>query len=924
MIDPHRSKLASTASVLALTLAGWLMVQQASPALADAARSSTYLDDAKARIDQSDLRAAIIQLKNALSEEPDNIEARRLLGETYLVQGQFPEAAKELRRAHDGIATPENAILLARALLGLGELDEALSLVDGTTSADPEEVRALALLRAETLLKQERPTEARASLTREIDANPLNVDVALMDARISIAEGDMAAARVKVGRVLEIDPESIQAWMLDSTIKSGEGRYDEALASLDRLNELAPGNDHFKVMRAEILIRKAKFADAEKVVSDVLARSPDHVAANFLLATVQSNSGKLDEADATLRKIEDVGRDIDEVTLLSGVVKLGIGQTAQAERLLGRYLVREPDNLPVRRLLAGLQLQGGSPRAAIDVLRPVTGPKSNDLISLQLRSSAEIRLGDADGAIETLKQVTEIGQAPSAAQAATLVTVLDDEAGRFPSEKVRLETARVLDLMRNGEGDEALSAASALAETHPDNPAILNVYGMTHLIAVNDEESARRLFEKAIALDPGYLDAHQNLDRLDVRAARFDELQKRLEQRIAGDLDATGSAIKLAQLHLSQKRPDEALATLRARAEAEPESTLVRRALLGLAAQQGRKDDVAALIDELLALGDAGDPVGYSAAGDYLFNSGDFEAAVFAYTRLNQLRPDHPELLIALARSQYQAGDVEAARTSLHHVRSIRPDIYIANNSLVDLDIRAERFDEALAFTEEVRKVAPDQAARLTSKILMARNEGGKALAVLEQALAETPSSEVSRELFFLRQKLGLEDEALSGMKSWIATNPHDVVALDLLGDAHVSRQELDAALPYFERAHQLTLNDPVLMNDLSWVRHELGRPGAEELARRAYQINQNPAIGDTLGWILVKKGETEDGLRLLREAHQGLQDNPDIRFHLAFALHSQGDDDGAKAVLDGLESWPAPFNERDEALELLEQLKKS
>ena len=34
----------------------------------------------------------------------------------------------------------------------------------------------------------------------------------------------------------------------------------------------------------------------------------------------------------------------------------------------------------------------------------------------------------------------------------------------------------------------------------------------------------------------------------------------------------------------------------------------------------------------------------------------------------------------------------------------------------------------------------------------------------------------------------------------------------------------------------------------------------------------QNPAISDTLGWILVQKGETEDGLRLLREAHQGLQ----------------------------------------------------
>ncbi len=922
MTSLHRPTLASTLSLIAL--AGWLGMHEAPPALADAARSSGYLDDARERLSQSDPQAAIIQLKNALSEQPDNMEARRLLGETYLDLGRFPEAAKELRRAYEAIETPQNAILLGRALIGLGELDEALALVEGTTAADPEEVRALALLRAETLLGQDRPADARVALAREIDANPLNVDVGLMDARISIAEKDAEAARTKVGRVLEVDPESTQGWMLDATLKSGEGRYDAALASLDRLAELAPGNDRVKVMRAEILIRRAKFEDAEREVAEVLERRPDDVAANFLLATVQSNRGELEQADATLRKIADVTRDIDQVTLLSGVVKLGIGQEAQAETLLGRYLARAPENLPVRRLLAGLQLKGDSPRAAIDVLRPVTGANSTDVISLQLRSSAEIRLGDVGGAEETLTKLARLGRAPSANQAATLLSILKDDGERMPSDEVKLEIARVLDLMRNGEGGDALSAAATLAETHPDHPIVLNLYGMTHLGAVDDENAARQLFEKAIALDPDYLDAHRNLDRLDVRDARFDVLAERLERRIADGLDTEGSAIKLAQLHASQGRPETALSVLRDRVGAEPKSVHLRRALLALTMQQGLEDEAGAVVEELLALGDAGEPIAYSVAGDHFFNNREFGAAVFAYTKLNQEKPDRPGLLIALAQSQYHAGDVEAARQSLEHVRSLYPEHPIANNSLVDLDIEAERYDEALAFTEKLRAAAPDQAARLTSKILMEKNEGGQALAVLEQALAETPSPAISRELFVLRRKLGLEEEAIQGMKSWVATNPDDVGALDLLGDAHVGRRELDAALPYFERAHQLTLNDPVLMNDLSWVRHELGRPGAEELARRAYQISQSPAIGDTLGWILVQKGEVEDGLPLLREAHQGLQDNPDIRFHLAFALHQDGDVDGARAMLQELANWPEPFMEKEDALELLDRLKSS
>ncbi len=432
------------------------------------------------------------------------------------------------------------------------------------------------------------------------------------------------------------------------------------------------------------------------------------------------------------------------------------------------------------------------------------------------------------------------------------------------------------------------------------------------------------MFERAITLDPDHLDAHKNLDRLDIQAADFSGLQTRLERRLAQGLDIDGTALQLARLHLSQKRPDEGFLVLADQAAAHPKSALLRRALLALAIQQGRKDEVTKVTEELLRLGDAGDPVGYSAVADHFFNTGDFEAAVFAYTKLNQAKPDQPPLLIALAQSQYRAGDVKGARASLLHVRSLQPAHIVANNSLVDLDLEANRTDAALAFAEELKDVVPDQAARLKSKVLMRTDKQDEALAVLEQALAATPSPMLSRELFKLRRQLAREDEAIAGLKSWIATNPDDVAALDMMGDAHVERRELEAALPYFERAHQLTLNDPVLLNDLSWVRHELGRPGAEDLARRAYQMRPTPAIGDTLGWILVQKGETEQGLRFLREAHQGLQDNPDIRYHLAYALNSTGDADAARELLLELKGWPEPFMEQNKALELLEALKSS
>ena len=423
MISQHRSKLTSTLSALALL--GWLAFDQAPTAFADTAQSKSFVNDAMKRLEQSDQLAAVIQLKNALREDPDNIEARRLLGEVYLNQQRFPEAEKELSRAYVEAPSTGGIILLGQALLGQGKADETLELIGEAKGTDADQTRALALLRADTFLALERTAEARGALAAEIEANPLNIDVSLTDARISLAERDFENAKIKVGRALEIDPNSIQAWLLDTQIKNGEGRYEEALSSLDKLAELAPGNDRLKVMRAEILIRRAKFDDAERMVTDVLQRQPDNVTANFLLATVQSNKGELNEADATLRKIADVTRDIDEVTLLSGVVKLGIGQHAQAETLLAKYIARAPENLPVRRLLAGLQLKQGGSRAAIDTLRPVTGAESTDVISLQLKSSAEIRIGNVDAARATLTRLASLGKAPSAAQAATLLSVLN-------------------------------------------------------------------------------------------------------------------------------------------------------------------------------------------------------------------------------------------------------------------------------------------------------------------------------------------------------------------------------------------------------------------------------------------------------------------------------------------------------------------
>ena len=98
-----------------------------SPARASVEESQRLLDDARGRLEQNEINAAIIQLRNALLEDENNVDARRLLGELYLRTGEIEAAAVELRRVLDAAPDPATAVLAAQAELALGRPAEGLA-----------------------------------------------------------------------------------------------------------------------------------------------------------------------------------------------------------------------------------------------------------------------------------------------------------------------------------------------------------------------------------------------------------------------------------------------------------------------------------------------------------------------------------------------------------------------------------------------------------------------------------------------------------------------------------------------------------------------------------------------------------------------------------------------------------------------------
>ena len=113
-----------------------------------------------------------------------------------------------------------------------------------------------------------------------------------------------------------------------------------------------------------------------------------------------------------------------------------------------------------------------------------------------------------------------------------------------------------------------------------------------------------------------------------------------------------------------------------------------------------------------------------------------------------------------------------------------------------------------------------------------------------------------------------------------------------------------------------------IAANNLAWNYFEADDPRAEQAARRAYAIQpDNSFVVDTLGWILVKKGELQDGIAMLRDATETSSNTPEIHYHLAAGLAAAGEAEEAKNILQEILAKEVEFTSRQEAEDLLTTL---
>ena len=902
-------------------------------AVSTSPQSQSFYDDALKYLETGEYQAAIIQLRNALQEDPNNREARLLLGRIRLDLGHADAAEKELRMALKLGHSDEAEVLLGRALLDEFRFEDVVRTVSRdalTTEALQEKL----LLLAEAHWGLDQP-QLNAPIYRQIlQEDPNHRDARLGVARLYLASGQREEALREVDELLTIDAEFDPAWVFRGEVALLRNDTGAGLESFSKALEINPSNYRALVNRAWVRMRSGDWAGAAVDADEVLLLRPNDPFARYILAAVQFTRGNLVEASQSIQAVERYLEEERPVRLLGALIHIKLGGFATAERLLKFYLAKQPNNDDVRKLLAYVAMRNANNLLAVDTLEPLFRSKPNDDAAAQLLISAYLNLGITGKASWILQQVVERQAFRGESELRDTFVRLavsagvggwepDPESSLMPDDVITA-LFPILDLLRQGKIDDARHEVRLLKRRYPDTPFVLTLEGVV-LLRQGETYSAQGAFEQALDFEPEFVPALENLDAMD----RASEQPERIEERLHSLLRrAPRSELLLGRLIRvlsDDKRYDELEEFLEQKRSEMVRSILLARALIIV--NLGRKDvdRVLQILEEILIVG-ADNPQDLLYARSMFLDLGKPERAIYASTLLQVLRPKSIQPIRLTAAAQQRAGKIDAAVASLEKAWSLQPGNTVVAGDMARLALEEEGLDAALEAAARLEPYNRAAAVKLRSEVFALSGQPDQALQTLEDAYEERPSPSLARNLLLVRIRTGQVEQGLGGMREWLAMRPDDVDSRFLFANTLMEQANLVEAAEEYESLVKLAPDNALALNNLAWLRDQLGQEGALELAARAYELAPDQAsVADTYGSLLVQSEQTLQGVDVLRSAallQSGQREG--IRYRLASALASVGEVEEARAILKEILAIDRPFSERSEARKLLRELTKS
>lgn len=900
-------------------------------------------EDALRRFEEGDHIGAIIQLKNNLKNNPANLPARILIGRAYLAVGDALAAEKELRRARlEGGDDELIAVPLASALLLMRRNKEILDSISVEGRGRDVEF-GLSVIRGQAFLGLLKMPQAEESFNKALELRPESASALVGLARVSLARAEVYAARDFSKRSLESEPENFYAWYINGQVAQRLGDMEGAIKSYDKSIEFGPDHLPTRIARAMGLIQLGRHEDAVedyKVLQKRLPNSPytAYVDAYVKLRdrdTIGYEHG-LQRANTLLRGLdrEELLRD-PRLLLLAGLINFALGNYNDAYNYLREHITRNKFHSGSRSVLSRLMLRRGEIRNALTMIQTAVdlSPENPDM--LQLLGAIQMRNGFHEEAASSFNKAIDLRPESSSIRAdlarshlqsgntEKAVVVLRDLLDRDPKD-IKPGIMLALIMLKQGDYAETIRISKIVTSRAPNSPAGFNLMASAQW-AQGDEKSARENLNRAIAIDPEYISAHRNLAKIDMKTGAVEAAKKRYQAMLKMPGAGVKPLVDLARIAAREGQLREAISLMSKAREQDQDNIEIE---LDLVALLGRSGDGDAALRNVRKLRDRfpDNPAVAEKLGHTELAFGKIEDAAKAYRRVSEAIVGNAEQLLRVARHQIRANDLPGAHYSLKRALVADGSNLGVLEEIVALESRLELYEDALLRSEQIIRQFPDQAVgnRLLGDVLTKLRRFSEAAVAYDAAIRKKRSGRLLVRRYLAQKASGTALPSLTALEEWTKKNPNDYLTRRTLAAAYLAAEKTEAAIGLYEELAAVFKNDPIVLNNLAGLYFKKGDSRALEAAEAAFRLAPKQAQTlDTLGWILVQKGETGRGLELLRDAFSRASRRPLVRYHLAVALSKQGRKTEAREHLEVILSTDGVAQEISEkSKQLLIQLK--
>jgi tetratricopeptide (TPR) repeat protein len=700
-------------------------------------------------------------------------------------------------------------------------------------------------------------------------------------------------------------PQQREARYLESGKRQFE-RKDYARAAIQFINasKAMPKDAEPYYQLAVTYLAQQQYQPAIVSLQRAIKLNPKHRQAQLKLAELMTYSDKKSAlaAQQTIQKLIDTAPPDAEMLDALANTELKLGNPQDAEKHLQEAFAKFPKHLTSAVALARLKRSHNDLSGAEDVLKKTaaqTPPAANSFVALGQFYMSIARAADAEAQFRRAMQID-----PKNSVALLSLGILQSRAGKLDdAEKTYASLSALPDkqykayhaafLALRGKHPQAIEEFEKLQHAQPDDRPIRSSL-VREYIRVGQAGKAEKLLTSTLVKNPKDVDALLQRSSLYLSRNQPDDAQKDLTQVLHNRSDSVEAHYLMAGIHqmrgatLDQR--NELTEVLRLRPGFLPARIALSRAMIASGAAQSafdimdntpdeQKNNIAAVTQRnwaLLALDRSADA------------RKEVDRALAAVKS--------PELLMQDAYLQLRDKNYAAARVSLIEALNKAPEDLSVLRMIVQSYVAEKQVAGAVDFVQHYAAAHNKSASlqQFLGELLMANGQRPQARAALLAAKAANPQL-VKADLLLaeLDAADGRTGDAIKALSGVLASNPKNAPGQFLLASLQDRSGNYQPAIAAYKKVLDLQPSNVLALNNLAYDLIEYANQPDEALkyAQKASELAPDvPAVENTLGWVLYRKGLYSMALPYLEKAADK-EPNARRKCHVAMAYLRLGDE---------------------------------